>query len=413
MNIGHGVFENKLRFSANWVGMFEDNDRENYSGWGKDDIIYQALQRNPTDPVYNESGGYYQTNREFNYENPLAIINGVENARNAKSFLGNFKTDWTIIKGLVASLNLSYIDKDQRFKYFRPSGLYATQDLGAGEQRYEHEYQKLLEFTADYTKTFSELHNLNVLGGYSWQENGNDGFFAKGQDAQSDYIGSSNLAIFNEVKYGDIGSWMAKSNLIGFFARAQYNFNHKYYASASLRRDGSSKFGENNKWGWFPTAAIGWNIHSEDFMRNADWLDQLKLRASFGVSGNQAIGEYRSLVVWEPAGKAINPETGQEVVTFQPAWNANPELKWEETSEFNIGIDFSFWKGRMSGTLGSVPEDNQETCWGNIMCLFHQTSQVEPGPIQENLKIKGSNCLSRDSPYHEKLQLENRIEFRT
>lgn len=380
MNIGHGVFDNKLRFSTNWVGMFENNDRENYDGWDKDDIIYQALQRNPTDPVYTGSDGYYQTNREFNYENPLAIINGVENTRKAKSFLGNFKTDYTIMKGLEASLNLSFWDKDQKYDYFRPSGLYATQDLGAGEQKYEHEYQKLLEFTLVYTKSFNELHNLNVLGGYSWQENGKDGFFAKGEDAQSDYIGSNNLAIFNEVNYGDIGSWKAQSNLIGFFGRAQYNFNQKYYASASLRRDGSSKFGENNKWGWFPTAALAWNMHSENWLMNTSWLDQLKLRVSWGVSGNQEIGEYRSLVVWEPDGKAINPETGQEVVTFKPAWNANPDLKWEETSEFNIGIDFAFFKGRLSGSLElykkntkdllgqydvPVPPNLAKTTWAN------------------------------------------------
>ncbi len=351
LNVGHAALEDRLRFSANWVGMFEDNDKENYDGWDKDDIIFQALQRNPTDPVYNENGGYYQTSRQFNYENPIAIIEGVENMRKAKSFLGNFKTDFTVIEGLDLSLNLSMWDKDQDHSYFRPKDLYATQDPGAGERKYEHEYQKLLEFTGNYSKSFNETHNLNILGGYSWQENGKDGFFSKGQDAQSDHIGSSNLAIFNDVKYGDVGSWKQKSNLIGFFARAQYNFSQKYYASASIRRDGSSKFGENNKWGWFPTAAIGWNMHSEDFMRNANWLDQLKLRVSYGVSGNQEIGEYHSLVVWQPSGTATNPETGQQVVTFEPAWNANPDLKWEETSEINFGIDFAFLNSRISGSF--------------------------------------------------------------
>ena len=124
-----------------------------------------------------------------------------------------------------------------------------------------------------------------------------------------------------------------------------------YYVAASIRRDGSSKFGENYKWGWFPTAAVAWNMHSEGFLENVDWLDQLKLRASYGVSGNQAIGEYRSLVVWEPSGTATNPETGQQIVTFAPAWNANPDLKWEETSEINFGLDFAFFKGRLSGTF--------------------------------------------------------------
>jgi iron complex outermembrane receptor protein len=92
-------------------------------------------------------------------------------------------------------------------------------------------------------------------------------------------------------------------------------------------------------------------MHSENFLNDVKWLDQLKLRASYGVSGNQDIGNYRSLVVWQPAGLATNPETGQQVVTFEPAWNSNPDLKWEETSEIDLGIDFSFWKGRLSGSF--------------------------------------------------------------
>ena len=351
MNIAHSALDDRLRFTANWVGSFQDFDRENYDGWDKDDIIYQALQRNPTDPVYDDDGSYYQSNREFNYENPIAIINEVENTRNQKDFLGNFRTDFTVIDGLDLGLSLSMTDGRANNQYFRPSNLYATQDLGAGEQRYEHWSQKLLEATATYAKTFHATHNINLLGGYSWQENVYDGFFAKGLDAQSDHIGSSNLGIFNDVKYGDIGSWKGKSNLIGFFARAQYNFSQKYYASASIRRDGSSKFGSNNKWGWFPTAAIGWNMQNEAFLKNVHWLDQLKLRLSYGVSGNQEIGEYRSLVVYQVSGTAINPETGQQVISFEPAWNANPDLKWEETSEINFGIDFAFLNSRISGTF--------------------------------------------------------------
>jgi hypothetical protein len=131
----------------------------------------------------------------------------------------------------------------------------------------------------------------------------------------------------------------------------QYNYQSKYYLSASIRRDGSTKFGENNRWGWFPTASVGWSIHNEDFMSNISWIDQLKLRASYGISGNQEIGVGRSQVAWQPTGLAINPETGQEVVSFEPAWNANPDLKWEKTSEINIGVDFAFIRSKINGSL--------------------------------------------------------------
>ncbi|MCX6266523.1 MAG: TonB-dependent receptor, partial [Bacteroidetes bacterium] len=192
----------------------------------------------------------------------------------------------------------------------------------------------------------------NALLGYSWQESVNKGFWAGGRDAQSNYAGPDNLQVLNDMKaWGDVGSYKGQWNLIGFFGRVQYNFKSKYFISASLRRDGSSKFGANNKWGWFPTAAIGWSLDQEKWLSDVKWLSQLKIRGSYGISGNQEIGEYRSLLLYQPSGKATNPETGQEVVTFSPAWNANPDLKWEQTTEYNAGIDFGFFNSRLSGSL--------------------------------------------------------------
>ena len=351
IKLTHKAFNDKVTFSGSLLGSFEKNDYENYGGWGKDDIIYQALQRNPTDPVFNADGTYHKASRVFNYENPMAVINGVTNNRDNQKFLGNFRVDYEIIDGLVASLNTSYIRDDASTNYFRPSGLFASADNGFGKKQYTNSTQKILEFTTVYNKTFNKDHNISLLGGYSWQDYVYSGFYSQGGDAQSNYSGPDNLAVLNDVKWGDIGSWKGKWNLIGFFGRAQYNYKRKYYVSGSLRRDGSSKFGANNKWGWFPTAAVGWTINKEDFMQDINWLSLLKLRASYGISGNQEIGEYHSIVVWEPSGKAINPETGQEVITFKPAWNANPDLKWEQTAEINIGIDFAFLNDKISGSL--------------------------------------------------------------
>jgi len=351
ISVSHKGFKDRLLLAGNLLGSIETNDYENYDGWDKDDIIYQAISRNPTDPVYDSAGGYYQTSRVFNYENPLAVINEVTNNRNAKNFIASLKADFEIIDGLVASVNVGYIRDDITTNYFRPSGLYSSADNGFGKKQYTNNSQKVIEITGIYEKVFKSAHNFNALLGYSWQESVTSGFFSQGGDAQSNYAGPDNLAVLNEVNWGDIGSWKGKWNLIGFFGRVQYNYKSKYYISASLRRDGSSKFGANNKWGWFPTAAIGWNMEQEKFLSNVKWLNQLKLRASYGISGNQEIGEYRSMVLWEPSGKAINPETGKEVITFKPAWNANPDLKWEETSEINVGLDFAFLDSRINGSL--------------------------------------------------------------
>jgi TonB-linked SusC/RagA family outer membrane protein len=351
VNVIHKTWKDRLTFTGNLMGAIENNDYENYNGWNKDDIIYQAIQRNPTDPVYNPDGSYYKSTRVFNYENPISIINEVTNDRNAHKFLGGLKTDLEIIKGLVASVNLGYTRGDATTNYFRPANLYATADNGFGKKQYDQHSDKLIEITGTYVKSFKSNHNLNVLLGYSWQEQAWNGFYAQAGNAQSPYAGPENLATLIDIKWGDIGSWRGKSTLIGFFGRAQYNYKSRYYVSGSLRRDGSSKFGSNHKWGWFPTLAVGWSIDKEKFMQSVKWIDQLKLRASYGVSGNDKIGEYRSIVLWEPDKITINSETGQQVLTFKPAWNSNPDLKWEETTEYNIGIDFAVLKERISGSL--------------------------------------------------------------
>ncbi len=351
INLSHKGFDDRLTLSGSMSATFEQNDYENYDGWDKDDILYQAFSRNPTDPVYDENGEYYKTTRVFNYENPIAIINEIDNTRDAKRYLGNFKADLEIIDGLIGSVNVGYIRDDRENTYFRPSGLYATADNGEAKREYENNTQKMIDVTGNYIKSINDVHNITALLGYSWHESIKDGFYAQGRDPQSPYIGANDLGTMNEITYGDIESWKLMWRLIGFFGRVQYNYNSKYYVSASLRYDGSSKFGENNKWGLFPTAAIGWNLHNESFVEQVSWIDQLKLRASYGISGNQEIGEYRSNIAFEASGKAINPETGQQVITFSPAWNANPNLKWEETQEYNVGVDFAVLNSRISGTL--------------------------------------------------------------
>lgn len=351
INLTHKAFDDRLTLSGSLSGTFEQNDYENYGGWNKDDIIYQAFSRNPTDPVYDDDGSYDKTNRAFNYENPLEVINEVDNLRDAKRFLGKLKADLKITDDLTGSVNMGYTRDDHESFIFQPKSLYASAFNGYGQRLYENTEEKLIEITGDYVKTFNEVHNVNALLGYSWQESVSDGFYAQGEDPQSPFIGANNLRTFNDIKYGDVDSWKYMSRLIGFFGRVQYNYDSKYFLSGSIRRDGSSRFGENNEWGWFPTVAVGWSMHRESFMESVDWIDQLKVRASYGVSGNQEIGEYRSQVLFDASGKAINPETGREVISFSPAWNSNPDLKWEETTEYNFGIDFGVLDNRISGSL--------------------------------------------------------------
>jgi len=351
INVNQKALNDRLNLAASIMGAFDKNDYENYGGWGNDDIIYQAISRNPTDPVYTSSGAYYQSLRVFSYNNPIPVIDQVTNNRIGKKFLGSLKADFEIFTGLVAGVNVGYLHDDNTSNYFRPGNIFSSPDQGYGKKQYNATSQKVIELTGTYTKSFKKSHNLNLLLGYSWQRNDYNSFWIGGRDPQSIYAGPDNLAVLNDVQWGDYGSLRGQSTLIGMFGRAQYNYKSKYFLSASLRRDGSSKFGSNNKWGWFPTVALGWSLDQEKWLSDVKWLSQLKLRASYGIAGNQEIGEYHSMLTWVPTGKAINAETGKEVITFSTLWNANPDLKWEQTSEVNGGIDFGFFNSRLSGSI--------------------------------------------------------------
>jgi iron complex outermembrane receptor protein len=219
LNLSHKAFDNKLTLTGNLTSSFENNDYENYGGWNKDDIIYQAISHNPTDPVYNEDGSYNKTQREFNYENPIATINEVTNIRDAKSFAGNLKADWLVLTGLTASINAGYIRNDNESNYFRPSGLFASADNGYARRSYSNNSQKLLDATLNYVKKI-ENHNFDAILGYSWQESGYDGFSAQASNAQSPYSGPNNLQhwlMLNMAMYLPIKECRASSECLAVY----------------------------------------------------------------------------------------------------------------------------------------------------------------------------------------------------
>lgn len=351
MNITHKGINDRLTINGNLSMSFENNDYEKIEGNDKDAVIYQTLMRNPTDPIFDENGDYDQTQRVFNYENPMAVINMITNIREAKRLMGSGKVDYKFFEGFTGTVLASYIHNDQDYTYFRPKGVYASADDGYGSRSYNKTTDKQIESYFTYIKSINNSHNINGMLGYSYRDKTNLGFNASANNSQSPYIGANNLATFSEVNYGNVGSYKNNERMAGFFGRAQYNYESKYYLTASLRRDGSSKFGKDNKWGWFPTASASWNMHSEDFMSDINWLDQLKLRASYGVSGNENFDPGLSQVAFYPSGLATNPETGEQVVTFATSHNENDSLKWERTAEANIGIDFALFDSKISGSL--------------------------------------------------------------
>ncbi len=351
INMSQKAINDRLTLSASLAGTFENNDYIDYSADGPNAVLYQAFQRNPTDPVYTEDGDFYETQRDFNYYNPVALIEQIQNTRDAKRFLGNLKADFEITNGLVAGVNLGYQRDDSESFYFEPSFVRGGTTAGYGNREYGNNASKIIETTLNYDKVLDGGHSINAVVGYSFQEDRRDGLGAQGREPLSDYVMAYNIETFNDVNVGDIWSYYETNRLISFFGRAVYNYKSKYYATATIRRDGSSRFGANHKWGWFPSGSVAWNLQQEDFLSDVSILSMLKLRAGFGLSGNQEIGNYNSLSVVNIDGTTVNFETGEPAVRFGQPHNDNPDLKWEENAEVNIGIDFGFNRNKISGSL--------------------------------------------------------------
>lgn len=344
------ALNDKLKLGANISTTFEKNNYVSTGGNGGESVLFQTFTRNPTYPVYATNGSYFEVN-DFQNSNPIALVNQIQNERQAKRLLGNLNADLEIVKGLSAGMNLSYRRDDGENWFFRPSYQITTSDGGYARRSYGSSSSKMLETTLKYNTIIKSNQNLDLLAGYSWQEDINNNFSAQGRQVLSDHVRADNLGFANDVLPQDIGSYKERNRLISFIGRFVYNYSSKYYLTGTIRRDGSSKFGINNKWGWFPSFSAAWDISKEEFMNQINWVNQLKLRLGMGITGNQEIGNYNNIALINTGGRTLDPTTGENTLIIQQQSNANPDLQWEENKEWNYGLDFSFFQNRISGSL--------------------------------------------------------------
>lgn len=318
------------------------------------DIFYQAFIRNPTSPVYdpeNTYSGGYTLISGMNYYNPVAMQKERKREGKTDDAGANARATLKITENL-SWVNLVSIEKSD-WEELRYNTKHYPSRLGSGG---EAEISNGRRSAVNYETTVNHRleiknHTIQSVGGYTFEEvvSNNSYLFNSGFD--TDLYGPHNIgsgAALGEGK-ASMGSYKGKSRLISFFGRVMYNYDDRILAAASLRREGSSRFGDNNKWGWFPSVSVGWRLSKEAFLQDVSWIDDLKLRAGYGVTGNQEIGNYRSLLLMGRAGKFYY--NGQWINTYQPVSNPNPNLKWENKSEINIGADFAMLKNRLGGAL--------------------------------------------------------------
>ena len=329
-----------------------------------------ALTLNPTYPVYAENGQYNYLNTGFFSNNP------VENARLIKSqqeikeldISGNFKVN--ILDNLSTTATVSESSSSFKNLNFTPSTLSSTLHSNltnrtnyAKQEQIENDV-KNLEWTANYGTTFGK-HNIKILGGYSYALYNYKQFHALNYDFPFDSFSWNNLGsgIYNGGAAGNgqnaVSSTQNGSTLISFFGRVNYDLDHKYILTASLRREGSSKFGVNNKWGNFPAVSAAWRMTEESFLKNKlSWLSDLKLRVDYGVTGNQDFDNYLSLLLYGPAG--FFPFNGTTYQVYGPSQNSNADLSWEKAINFNAGIDFELFDSKLSGSINYYVRTNKD-----------------------------------------------------
>ncbi|MBD1431249.1 SusC/RagA family TonB-linked outer membrane protein [Sphingobacterium sp. DN00404] len=349
-NLNHDMFDGKLKTNVQLIS----RSAKSNNGGSTPYMWRQAIIRNPTDRIYNDEGKWQERDAYF-YDNPLGMIHESINDSQFRETRLNGSVDYRPLEGLSLKMLLSRVQNNNLFggaTTFDHVNTTKNNLNGTASRDTRSAVENLMELTANYTKTF-EGHKIDVLGGYSWQDDTYEQFYAYNFDFPTDNYTYNKLEAGMALQRGlaEMTSYKENRKLAGFFARVAYNYQEKYMVMASIRREGSSTFGENNKWGSFPAISVGWDIAKEDFMANVTPINQLKLRAGFGVTGTIVSAAYMSQTSYNfdrGQGGYVN---GRWVPGFVPTRNFNPDLRWERKHEYNVGLDFSILDNRVYGSL--------------------------------------------------------------
>ncbi|MBM6946270.1 MULTISPECIES: SusC/RagA family TonB-linked outer membrane protein [Bacteroides] len=349
------AWNDKLKFNFNAL-----ISRQKYSLNNNTYAYRQAIIRNPSEPIYNEDGTYYENFNRLNYINPVEIQNEYEGDTRVRFYQMTGNVTVEPIKGWQTNVMLSLNESasvSQSFTYPDYYTLAKEDNYNGSASKSEGNYRsQTLEITSRYNHTWGE-HRFEGLVGYSYLYNKYDGFSASNGNFPSVAYLYNNLGLgtllTEEDRHAGMGSDAYDDTLVGFFARVSYGYANRYNALLSIRHEGSSKFGANNRWATFPSVSLGWTISNEPFMeKTRSWLNNLKLRIGYGVTGITPTSSYRAQYLYDiaPYGD-IQDQSGNWIQTLEVIQNPNKDLKWETTREWNFGLDWSVLDERLSGSI--------------------------------------------------------------
>jgi len=372
LSVEQFAFDDKVKFGLNVT-----NSKTDYQNVPqRNTVLLQAASYLPVSPVRNADGSFFENFISPGYFNPVALIEHGTDETTTNNLVGNLTAEVKLPFGITYNLNLAHQRLtsshgefyDSYYSQYNSANFYNNPDppltktlvnFGVNGSALRNSYEtrnNIIESFFTWDRTFGS-HKVKAVVGYSWQENTlGDGFQATTTNFPVDNVGYNNLALSNYtsvngyvVNFGDSKAYQ-KTRLIAYFARLNYNYKDKYLLQGSIRRDGGSMFGANNQWGYFPSVGGAWRIDKESFMQNQEFFSDLKLRGSWGVTGNSSgFNAYTAQFISGSLGTFYY--NGQQIGAYGPNQAANPDLKWEKTATANIGLDFSILKGKVTGSV--------------------------------------------------------------
>lgn len=342
--------------------------------WNEGASVLDAMNYySPCMPVRGEDGNWSKATGSKNY-NPMSLLHEDTFETNWKRMQYIAKATLKIIDGLTWNANYSFTNNQHTYSAYdthntQIEGVSAYNGKAARNTYMGHAHT--FETYGNYDVTISKIHKLSVMAGYSWEEKeSGDGFGLWVHDFYDDYLKWNQLSYASSIDGIPAVESGTKATVrnISFYGRAAYSYNSRYMLQATIRRDGSSVFGKDHQWGTFPSVSAAWNITEEPFMKNQNVISNLKLRMGYGVSGNAlGFGAYTAIATYGASG--FFDYNGKSWRTLAATKNANPDLKWESTGMFNIGIDYALFGGRINGTLELYSKKTKDLIWSYPVSL--------------------------------------------
>ena len=374
------VLKNFVQFNASVSA------RKVHEDWGNDGLFDTALTMNPTIPVKGANGNYYQPSSPSGIHNPVNDLLNNVNEGDRTYILGNADVKVNILQqemhNLSTSLSYALQYNDLKSNFYTPttsSESYWTGFEGRANVNYQKWWTNRLEWLINYTLTLKK-HQLKAVLGYSWERSKWEQSGNENMNFVYDSMSWYGIGNGTALKDGKANLWggSSESTLIGFFGRLNYNYNDMLYASASLRHEGSTKFGKNKKWGTFPSISLAWEVTSTPGLKDTFKMFQsLKPRISYGVTGRSDFDAYKSLSTYSSySSYYLN---NQWVIGYAPSLNANPDLAWEKSTAFNVGIDFVTLNSHLRGSIEYFDRRSKD--------LLYNYTAPQPPFIYDNILV--------------------------